>query len=205
MAHGSACRRKGERFRVSADFCNRKFPLCQRTRFVKHNILVADALKTGVRDALGELRKQGVREIVMLTGDRKENAQTVAAELGLDEAHAELLPEQKVEWLEKLKGKGGRTAFVGDGINDAPVLAGADLGITMGGIGSDAAIEAADVVLMDDDIGINRRACALRRLKRNAFPLHQTRVAQKYGFAVFHSDKGRRRFGYALPFGTRCV
>lgn len=117
------------------------------------HILVADALKTGVCDALGELRKQGVREIVMLTGDRKENAQTVAAELGLDEAHAELLPEQKVEWLEKLKEKGGRTAFVGDGINDAPVLAGADLGIAMGGIGSDAAIEAADVVLMDDDIG----------------------------------------------------
>lgn len=119
------------------------------------HILVADTLKAGARDALDALRRAGVKELIMLTGDRKENAQAAAEELGLDDFYAELMPEQKVEWMEKLKGDGlhGKTAFVGDGINDAPVLAGADLGIAMGGIGSDAAIEAADVVLMDDDIG----------------------------------------------------
>ncbi len=118
------------------------------------HILVADTLKAGIGDALGELRKQGVKEMVMLTGDRKETAEAVAQELKLDDVYSELLPENKVEWMEKLKGtEEGKTAFVGDGINDAPVLAGADLGVAMGGIGSDAAIEAADVVLMDDDIG----------------------------------------------------
>lgn len=92
--------------------------------------------------------------MVMLTGDRRETAAAVAEELRLDEFHSELLPENKVEWMEKQKGaEGDKTAFVGDGINDAPVLAAADLGIAMGAIGSDAAIEAADVVLMDDDIG----------------------------------------------------
>lgn len=89
-----------------------------------------------------------------LTGDRKETAEAVAKELKLDAVYSELLPENKVEQMEKWKGTcEGKSAFVGDGINDAPVLAGADLGVAMGGIGSDAAIEAADVVLMDDDIG----------------------------------------------------
>lgn len=118
------------------------------------HILVADTLKENIAESLGALRKQGVKEMIMLTGDRKETAETVAKELKLDGVYSELLPENKVEWMEKLKGNGeGKTAFVGDGINDAPVLAGADLGVAMGGIGSDAAIEAADVVLMDDDIG----------------------------------------------------
>lgn len=118
------------------------------------HILVADTPKEGIGDALAALRRQGVRQMVMLTGDRKETAEAVAKELGLDGAYSELLPEDKVELLEQLnRSYAGKTAFVGDGINDAPVLAGADLGIAMGGIGSDAAIEAADVVLMDDDIG----------------------------------------------------
>ena len=117
-------------------------------------ILVADTLKENIADSLAALRKQGIRKMVMLTGDRRETAAAVAEELQLDEFHSELLPENKVEWMEKQKGaEGDKTAFVGDGINDAPVLAAADLGIAMGAIGSDAAIEAADVVLMDDDIG----------------------------------------------------
>ena len=117
-------------------------------------ILVADTLKENIADSLAALRKQGIQKMVMLTGDRRETAAAVAEELRLDEFHSELLPENKVEWMEKQKGaEGDKTAFVGDGINDAPVLAAADLGIAMGAIGSDAAIEAADVVLMDDDIG----------------------------------------------------
>ncbi len=113
-----------------------------------------DTLKENIADSLAALRKQGIRKMVMLTGDRRETAAAVAEELQLDEFHSELLPENKVEWMEKQKGaEGDKTAFVGDGINDAPVLAAADLGIAMGAIGSDAAIEAADVVLMDDDIG----------------------------------------------------
>ena len=120
-------------------------------RFLGH-ILVADVLKENCREAIEALRKQGIKEIVMLTGDREETAAAVAKELGMDEYYSELLPEQKLEKLRELKTGSGKTAFVGDGINDAPVLAGADLGIAMGGIGSDAAIEAADVVLMEDDI-----------------------------------------------------
>ena len=121
-------------------------------RYLGH-ILVADTLKENIKTSLSALKAQGVRKMVMLTGDRKETAEAVAKELGLDAVYSELLPAHKVEWMEKLKQNGLKTAFVGDGINDAPVLAGADLGVAMGGIGSDAAIEAADVVLMDDDIG----------------------------------------------------
>ena len=121
-------------------------------KFLGH-ILVADTLKENIVESLDALRKQGVKQMVMLTGDRKETAEAVAKELKLDGVYSELLPENKVEWMEKLKSAESKTAFVGDGINDAPVLAGADLGVAMGGIGSDAAIEAADVVLMDDDIG----------------------------------------------------
>ena len=120
--------------------------------FLGH-ILVADTLKESIRESLTALKQQGVKKMVMLTGDRKETAEAVAKELCLDAVYSELLPQDKVEWVEKLKSDTYKTAFVGDGINDAPVLAGADIGIAMGGIGSDAAIEAADVVLMDDDIG----------------------------------------------------
>jgi Cd2+/Zn2+-exporting ATPase len=102
---------------------------------------------------VARLRADGVR-VVMLTGDRKSAADAVAEELGIAEVHSELLPEDKVTQVERLLGEGAPgkyLAFVGDGINDAPVLARADLGAAMGGIGSDAAIEAADIVLMDDD------------------------------------------------------
>lgn len=114
------------------------------------HIVINDALKLDAASAMEALRKLGVRRTVLLSGDRQRVAEAVAKELGLDEVRAELLPEQKVEEVEKLLQGGAKLAFVGDGINDAPVLARADVGIAMGALGSDAAIESADVVLMDD-------------------------------------------------------
>ena len=117
-------------------------------------ILIADQVKPGAKDAIAALHRVGVTRTVMLTGDRDAVAQQVAAELGIDEAHSGLLPADKVTRVEGIlagKGRGEMVAFVGDGINDAPVLSRADVGIAMGALGSDAAIEAADVVLMDDD------------------------------------------------------
>jgi Cd2+/Zn2+-exporting ATPase len=111
-------------------------------------------MKPHAKEAIRALKKAGVRKTVMLTGDRKNVADQVAAELGIDEVYSELLPGDKVTQIEKLienKHEKEKIAFVGDGINDAPVLSRADIGIAMGALGSDAAIEAADVVLMDDD------------------------------------------------------
>ena len=117
------------------------------------HIVIADVIKEDAAKAIAELHAVGVKRTVMLTGDRKEVAAAVAAELGIDEYRAQLLPQDKVAAVEKLldetTGK-GKLAFVGDGINDAPVLTRADIGIAMGAMGSDAAIEAADIVLMDD-------------------------------------------------------
>ena len=116
------------------------------------HVIVADKLKPRAKKAVEELYKIGVNRIVMLTGDLKKVAAKVAGDLGIGEFYAELLPAQKVERLENILGeKNFAVAFVGDGINDAPVLARADIGIAMGALGADAAIEAADVVLMDDD------------------------------------------------------
>jgi Cd2+/Zn2+-exporting ATPase len=118
------------------------------------HILISDLLKPTAKDAIKELHKAGIKKTVMLTGDRKAVADQVANELGIDEVHSELLPADKVAQVETLLGQKegkGKLAFVGDGINDAPVLSLADIGIAMGALGSDAAIEAADVVLMDDD------------------------------------------------------
>ena len=117
-------------------------------------ILIADEVKPDSKCAIAELKKIGVEKTVMLTGDDERIGKSVADELGLDAYYAQLLPDQKVEKLEMLdkqKRQGSKLAFVGDGINDAPVLARADVGIAMGGLGSDAAIEAADVVLMTDE------------------------------------------------------
>ena len=118
------------------------------------HIVISDVVKPHAREALAQLHKAGVNRTVMLTGDAKKVAEAVAAELGVDEVHSELLPGDKVAQVEALlaqqKGR-DKLAFVGDGINDAPVLGRADIGIAMGAMGSDAAIEAADIVLMDDD------------------------------------------------------
>ena len=118
------------------------------------HIVISDVVKPHSKDAIQALKRAGVHKTVMLTGDAKKAADLVAGELGLDEVYSELLPAGKVEKVEKLlreKPEKARLAFVGDGINDAPVLRRADIGIAMGAMGSDAAIEAADVVLMDDD------------------------------------------------------
>lgn len=117
-------------------------------------IVISDVVKDNSKKAISNLKKSGIDKTVMLTGDSKETAKRVAENLGIDEYHAELLPADKVEWVEKLLGEKSpkkKLAFVGDGINDAPVLSRADIGIAMGALGSDAAIEAADIVLMDDD------------------------------------------------------
>lgn len=117
-------------------------------------ILISDVIKDGAKEAIASLKNSGVKKCVMLTGDSKTVAEHVVGELKLDEVHSELLPADKVSCVEKLlqeKGAKEKLAFVGDGINDAPVLSRADIGIAMGALGSDAAIEAADVVLMDDN------------------------------------------------------
>lgn len=126
------------------------------------HLVIADQLKPTAAQAMTDLKGEGVARLVMLTGDRKAAAEDIAGKLGLTEAHAELLPGDKVARLEAMLG-GGPVAFVGDGINDAPVLRRADVGIAMGGLGSDAAIEAADVVLMDDDPAKLPRAIRLAR------------------------------------------
>ena len=118
------------------------------------HIVISDVVKPHSKEAIEQLKRAGVQKTVMLTGDAKRVADSVAAELGVDEVRSELLPGDKVAEVEKLlaaKGKNDMLAFVGDGINDAPVLTRADIGIAMGAMGSDAAIEAADIVLMDDD------------------------------------------------------
>ena len=114
------------------------------------HIVINDQVKADSAEAIAQLKKLGVKKTVMLTGDREEVASRVAQQLGIDEYHAELLPTDKVTQLSAISHQSSKLAFVGDGINDAPVLARADVGIAMGGLGSDAAIEAADVVLMDD-------------------------------------------------------
>jgi Zn2+/Cd2+-exporting ATPase len=112
---------------------------------------VADREREGAADAVASLRRQGVARVAMLTGDAKQSARAVGARVGVDDVRAELLPADKVDAVTTLRGRGG-VAMVGDGINDAPALAAADVGIVMGAIGSDAAIETADVALMSDDL-----------------------------------------------------
>ncbi len=137
------------------------------------HIVISDEVKPDAKEAISALKALGVRKTVMLTGDAREVGESVARELGLDEVHTQLLPADKVRQVEKLlqeKSPKGKLAFVGDGINDAPALSRADVGIAMGGLGSDAAIEAADIVLMDDApskiadaIGIARRTLSIVR------------------------------------------
>ena len=140
-------------------------------------LLISDVVKPHSADAIRALKASGVRKTVMLTGDAQPVAQAVAQQLGLDEYHAGLLPGDKVDQIEKLlaeKQPKETLAFVGDGINDAPVLSRADVGIAMGALGSDAAIEAADVVLMDDDPA--KIALAMRIARRTLRIVHQNIV-----------------------------
>lgn len=144
------------------------------------SIVISDTVKEGSKNAIADMKKVGVKKTVMLTGDRQAAADAVAAELGIDEVHAELLPADKVGEVEKLLGSQNekeRLAFVGDGINDAPVLTRADIGIAMGSMGSDAAIEAANIVLMDDDI---RKIASLVKIARKTLGI----VKQNIVFAL---------------------
>lgn len=137
-------------------------------------IVISDVIKPNAKEAIRGLKACGVKKAIMLTGDAKETALRVASEIGMDEVHSELLPADKVSQVERLldeKSEKENLAFVGDGINDAPVLSRADIGIAMGAMGSDAAIEAADVVLMDDDP--NKIALAMKISVRTLRIVHQ--------------------------------
>lgn len=141
------------------------------------HIVISDQVKEESEAAIRELKKLGVKKTVLLTGDNKESAEITAAALGIDEIHAELLPEEKVGALEKLLGtakKSEKLLFAGDGINDAPVLARADIGIAMGALGSDAAIEAADIVIMNDNPG--QIADGIKIARRTMGVVHQNIV-----------------------------
>ena len=140
-------------------------------------ILISDVVKPNAKEAINGLKAAGVEKVVMLTGDAKKVADAVGRELGVDEVRSELLPGDKVDEVEKLiaaKGEKEKLAFVGDGINDAPVLSRADIGIAMGALGSDAAIEAADIVLMDDDPA--KIATAMKISKKTLRIVHQNIV-----------------------------
>ena len=144
-------------------------------------ICVADTIRAGAADTVRALREHGVRETVMLTGDARPAAQSVAASVGIDTVYAELLPQDKAAHLERLLAaeRAGRTlAYIGDGINDAPVLARADIGIAMGGIGADAAIEAADIVLMTDE---PRRLVSILALARRTVRIARENIALAIG------------------------
>jgi Cd2+/Zn2+-exporting ATPase len=140
------------------------------------HIVINDKIKDDSAEAITQLKALGVEKTIMLTGDRKEVADHVAKQLHIDEYHAELLPADKVTFMDEIVNSQQQTAnsqtlFVGDGINDAPVLARADIGIAMGGLGSDAAIEAADVVIMDDQP--SKIALAIRIARRTLSIAHQ--------------------------------
>lgn len=147
-------------------------------------ILISDKLKDGAKDAITALKQSGIKKTVMLTGDAKRIADATAAELGIDEVYSELLPAGKVSKVEELLGGLGgkeKLAFVGDGINDAPVLSRADIGIAMGALGSDAAIEAADIVLMDDD---PRKISKAIRISRKALRIVHENICFAIGVKV---------------------
>lgn len=139
-------------------------------------VYVADSVKDGVKEAILEMRRQGVREFVMLTGDRRRVAEAVSQALGIDRTCSELMPDEKLSAVEELLGgirNNGVLAFVGDGINDAPSLSRADLGIAMGSMGSDAAIEAADIVIMDDRL---EHIPALQRIARRTVGISKENI-----------------------------
>lgn len=147
-------------------------------------ILIADSIKNGVKESIENLRSLGIKNTVMLTGDRKEIAESIAKEVGVKAVYSELLPVDKVEKVQELLEKqvsGAKLAFVGDGINDAPVIMRSDVGIAMGSMGSDAAIEAADVVLMDDDIS---KIATIIRIARKTLRIANANIVFAIGVKV---------------------
>jgi Zn2+/Cd2+-exporting ATPase len=137
-------------------------------------IAVADELREAGRDAIDLLRQQGVSRVALLTGENAETAHAIAREIGVDEVHAELLPEDKVTAIQDLRRRYGIVAMVGDGVNDAPALATADVGIAMGTVGSDAALETADVALMADELlkvpyAVRLSRATVRNIRANIF------------------------------------
>lgn len=152
VQNGISCRQAEETGTVVYTACDGKY---------EGYIVIGDEIKEDAKEAISRLRASGIRDIVMLTGDRKAAAEAVAKEVGISHVYAELLPGDKVDRMEELlqqKSRDGKLVFVGDGMNDAPVLARSDIGIAMGGLGSDAAIEAADIVIMTDELSKIARA-----------------------------------------------
>lgn len=152
VQNGISCRQAEETGTVVYTACDGKY---------EGYIVIGDEIKEDAKEAISRLRASGIRDIVMLTGDRKAAAKAVAEEVGISHVYAELLPGDKVDRMEELlqqKSRDGKLVFVGDGMNDAPVLARSDIGIAMGGLGSDAAIEAADIVIMTDELSKIARA-----------------------------------------------
>lgn len=169
---------KGIAYQPVSDVGTIVYAACEK-RFLGA-LVISDVVKEGAAEAIRDMKRAGVKKCVMLTGDRRQAADAAAAELGIDEVHAELLPADKVSIVETLLGESRgkeKLAFAGDGINDAPVLTRADIGIAMGSMGSDAAIEAADVVLMDDDV---RKIAAVVRCARKTLRI----VKQNIVFAL---------------------
>ena len=151
----------------------------------KGYIVISDTVKENAKESIAAVKREGIRKTVMLSGDRQAAAETVAKELGLDEVKYELLPADKISELEKLIGNrcegDGKLGYVGDGINDAPVLMRADVGIAMGSLGSDAAIEAADIVLMDDDL---RKLSLSLRIARRTMKIVKSNIAFAIGVKI---------------------
>ncbi len=151
----------------------------------KGYIVISDTVKENAKESIAAVKREGIRKTVMLSGDRQAAAETVAKELGLDEVKYELLPADKISELEKLIGNrcegDGKLGYVGDGINDAPVLMRADVGIAMGSLGSDAAIEAADIVLMDDDL---RKLSLILRIARGTMKIVKSNIAFAIGVKI---------------------
>ena len=171
--------------------------IAEDSRYMGH-IVISDQLKPDAAEAIRRLKERGVTETVMLTGDAEKVALAVAGQLGVDRVYAGLLPGQKVEQVEKLLAEGRRVAFVGDGINDAPVLSRADVGIAMGAMGSDAAIESADIVLMDDKP--SRLPLAKKIARRTMRIVHENIIfalAVKFGI-LFLSAAGLTNMWWAV-------
>lgn len=151
----------------------------------KGYIVISDTVKENAKESIAAVKREGIRKTVMLSGDRQAAAETVAKELGFDEVKYELLPADKISELEKLIGNrcedDGKLGYVGDGINDAPVLMRADVGIAMGSLGSDAAIEAADIVLMDDDL---RKLSLILRIARRTMKIVKSNIAFAIGVKI---------------------